>query len=145
MEAKEVIEAFSSLFYLFAKYNVQEARLDEIADDAGFNPDFKPAIFNMYENNKQTLRSFISKNTTKDEIRFKELRWRIDMEIADKIKGSTLVPKFLLNLILKENEREKSMLIESNYANLEKMKNELKNAVSAINLSYGRKVIKYAK
>ena len=124
---------------------MKEPRFNEVFEEIKLNPEFKEPMLKMHEANKEALKSFIEDKMDYSEVHFKELHWRIDMQIADKIKGNALIPKFLLNLTLNEKGKEKSMLIESNYSNLARMRDELKNAVAAINLSYGRKVIKYAK
>ena len=124
---------------------MREAQFNEIFEETKLKPEFQESIAKAYSETKAALRGIIEDTEESHEIHYKDLHWRLDMEIFGKSRGSALAPKFLLNLVLDDGGKEKAMVLESNYANLKKLKEELQSAASAINLSYGRKVLKYAK
>ncbi len=128
-----------------AKINVKEAQFGEIFDQSKLNPAFKEEMGKMYQEHKAEIKQLLEEEAGTGELHFKELHWRLDIEIAGKTKTATTVPKFLLNLIMEKDGKESAMVLESSYANMRRLKEELQNAVNSLSLSYGRKVLKYAK
>ena len=141
----ETVEALCSVFYLFSKLGVKEKQFKQIYEESKLDPKYMEPLAKSYQEHKGELKKLLIQTEEDKEIHFKELHWRIDVEIAGKTKSSSVVPKFLLNLMLEKEGKPMGLLLESNYSNLKRVKEELQNAIASLNSPYGRKIARYAK
>ena len=88
---------------------------------------------------------YLGEEESEKSTHFEDLEWRFDMQLGNKLRYETLAPKFILNLkLLKEGEGQ-NLLLESNYANMKRIGEELQSAISSLNLPYSRKLLKFVK
>ena len=78
-------------------------------------------------------------------LRFKEIDWRFSVVMATRDKKHMMCPKVTLNLTLTQENQNKELLIDCDYANLLRLKEELENAVKSLDSPLSKKVFKYMK
>ncbi len=127
------------------KNSIKDSSFDIIYDECKLNPDFKQTIAKTYQTKRADIRKALGIETEEAELHFREMHWRVDVEVASKAKANPVALKYLLNLQLEQHKQPLGLVLECNYANMKRLKEELQSAVSSVGLSYGRKIQRYAK
>ena len=144
-DAYDSLEALCSFFYYLAKNNVKDSSFDKIYEECKLNTNFKGSMLKIFQNKKADIRKALGIEEDEDELHFKDLHWRVELEVASKAKASPVALKYLLSLQLEQHKKPLGLALECNYANMKRLKEELQNAVASVNMSYGRKIQRYAK
>ena len=78
-------------------------------------------------------------------MKFKEIEWRFSVVMATRDKKKMMLPKVTLNLTLSQHNRPSEFLLDCDYANLIRLKEELEIASKALDSPLSKKVFQYMK
>jgi len=85
-------------------------------------------------------------------LRYKQLTWRLDVELARRNMTQMTEPKFMLRLDvfdprdgLVEQPKVESFHLQSDFANLKRVQNELQRALAELNSPHAQRLVRYIK
>ncbi|KRX02097.1 hypothetical protein PPERSA_03159 [Pseudocohnilembus persalinus] len=94
------------------------------------------------ENFQKELRLKFEKLENDQTPQFQNLKWRLDLQIASRSYQEIFAPKILLQLDLLKGEKTEGVLLETDYANLKHLHEELQLALKAHQTARQKKIQK---
>lgn len=142
-----------------AKQNVNERDFIDSLLPLGFTPEHSKIFLEYYELQKIELRDLLESSGFNYKDKFVDISWRLDIQLSSRSSQSLLNPIFYLKLTTKSsnnnnnndnnnNKDEKSnntteesvQMLQTDYANLKHLTEELQNALDTTKLTYSRRI-----
>ena len=83
-------------------------------------------------------------------LRYKNLSWRLDTELARRNMSSMTEPKYMLRLDVYDGGSEdkpkvKSMHLQADFANMKRLQTELQRALAELSAPHAQRLVRYIK
>jgi hypothetical protein len=77
--------------------------------------------------------------------RYKNMNWRVDVELGKRSLSSTIQPSYMLKLdtVTNNGQTNESLHFQSNYANLKNFEKELKLALTELSSVHAQRMTRY--
>jgi len=143
-QIEAVVEGISQLFSEASKYMVSEADFKDTLLVLGFSPEQNQQLLDLYLENRTEIRS-IQKQLSFDLPSFVNLDWRLDVQLASRSLRGQMNPVFLLKLDTISNNEPTTQMLQTDYANLKHMTEELESALKEMKSAYCRRILRNIK
>eukprot|EP01091_Cochliopodium_minus_P018203 TRINITY_DN7309_c1_g1_i1.p1 TRINITY_DN7309_c1_g1~~TRINITY_DN7309_c1_g1_i1.p1 ORF type:complete len:202 (-),score=77.20 TRINITY_DN7309_c1_g1_i1:97-702(-) len=142
---EKIIEALVFLFEDAAKYFIPEIDFLDSILTLGFSEKLKNALKDAYLQNREVIRK-IGKSISVELPNYKNLDWRLDVEISSRSLRGQVTPIYLLKMELEDsNDNVQSNLLQTDVVNLKHIVSELENALSESKTGYARRLMRNVK
>eukprot|EP01027_Heterolobosea_sp_BB2_P014193 GEZU01020416.1.p2 GENE.GEZU01020416.1~~GEZU01020416.1.p2 ORF type:complete len:213 (-),score=38.59 GEZU01020416.1:1167-1772(-) len=145
IEPEEIEQAINALAYLFiesAKAGLSQKDFEISILDLNIDQAILDLFTKFYVDNLQAIRAQLS-NRGLTLPQYKDLQWRLDVEMASRTMRSIINPTFMLKLDIQNGEEVQSQLLETNYTNLRNICTSLENALKDVNAQHARRIRRY--
>jgi len=139
----EVIEsALNALCFLFSeatKLNLKEQDFVDSVLVLAFPDGHNAYLKEVYLNNKVEIRNLLS-DLSVELPHYKNLEWRLDIQLSSRTNRNLLNPIFLLQLETIDNTQSQTQVLQADWPNLKHLATELESALYTIKELYARRV-----
>uniref|UniRef100_A0A7S3J7M7 COMM domain-containing protein n=1 Tax=Euplotes harpa TaxID=151035 RepID=A0A7S3J7M7_9SPIT len=129
-----------------AKLRITAKEFEGLYPQTGLKAELKPTFVNIVLPALRELREVM--DTAEDEgySKFKDIEWRLSISIGSRLKKEMFEPKFTMRLTMEdEKSNTKNFLIDSDYSNMVKLRDELTEALQSLESPFSKKVFKFLK
>eukprot|EP00164_Ancoracysta_twista_P003480 GFYU01004642.1.p1 GENE.GFYU01004642.1~~GFYU01004642.1.p1 ORF type:complete len:207 (-),score=41.24 GFYU01004642.1:31-651(-) len=139
------VKSLSHLFTENAKADVNAARFEDNVLELGVPATVGKMLTECYEENKEAIRQSLEKFKMPLKS-YKDLEWRLDIDIASRSLRSQVEPRFLLNLQTEDGDgAQQSELLQADYQSLRNVCSELETALAELKVTHTRRVTRFVK
>ena len=129
-----------------AKIKCKPKELEAIYPQMGLKTELKPAFANIVLPALSELREVMETTEDDNYCKFKDIEWRLSVSIGSRLKKEMFEPKFTMKLTMEdENSKTQNFLIDSDYSNMVKLRDELTEALQSLDGPFSKKVFKFLK
>ncbi|KAL6052283.1 COMM domain-containing protein 2 [Balamuthia mandrillaris] len=138
------VQGLSYLFALSSKTNVSEKDFTDSLITLDFTPEVNDMLKEHYFSNRADIRRILSKSSFSLP-RYKNLHWRLDIQVASRSNHNDVKPVFTLALETEEDEQRKTEYLQVDYMNLKHMCTQLEAALKEARSGHTRRMMRNIK
>jgi len=166
------IEALSEVYIECSRRNITESDFSTSIQELLFNPEQNKALSQVYSSNVKEIRSFLSDLSMRLP-HYHNLDWRLDIQVSSRCLRNQVKPVFVLELethssagpaagntnttaststpssipssLSSDSSSSSVSQLQSDYANLQHMLEEVERAVNQFHTKHSRRMIRYIK
>ncbi|GAB5362605.1 hypothetical protein AAMO2058_000812000 [Amorphochlora amoebiformis] len=145
MATSEVINAVDSLSGVFiacCKKKMTQTAFGVFTESLQLPKDHVSTLYKHYSTNIETIRSGLSE-VSKRPPHYKNLNWRLELEMSSRSIHHNIKPSFLLELQTQDGSECKSELLECEYSVMKNITSQLEIALKEIDSSHCRRMSNY--
>ncbi|KAG8201824.1 hypothetical protein JTE90_027304 [Oedothorax gibbosus] len=141
---KNVIAGVTQLFIEASKTMMSEIEFRDSIIVLGFHDDSQEELVKHYLENNQMIRSLLS-SFDLDVPQYKNLEWRLDVQIASRSLRRAMEPTLLLRLQLEKEEETNDVILEADPSNVLHMTEVLEQALQEAKSQHCRRIMRSIK
>mmetsp|Transcript_10323 Transcript_10323/g.9114 ORF Transcript_10323/g.9114 Transcript_10323/m.9114 type:complete len:113 (+) Transcript_10323:216-554(+) len=107
----------------------------------GLKYEFKDAFVTIILPAIPEIREMIDTAEDENYNKFKDIEWRFGISVSTRMKKKIMAPKYTIKMTMEGTEGEKKYLIDSDYANMVRLRDELQEALKSLDSPFCRKVL----
>eukprot|EP01130_Rhizamoeba_saxonica_P018504 TRINITY_DN928_c1_g1_i1.p1 TRINITY_DN928_c1_g1~~TRINITY_DN928_c1_g1_i1.p1 ORF type:complete len:157 (-),score=29.20 TRINITY_DN928_c1_g1_i1:114-584(-) len=139
----EVIEGgVQALAYLFFEASKMKVRGNDFRESLlvlAFPDDLNDLLLHVYMSIRRDVRQLLSEMNY-DLPHYKDLSWRLDVQVASRMSRGEANPIFLLNIKTQEGPNEVVQTLQTDYTNLKNVTDKLQEALDQVKQPYVRRI-----
>ncbi|KAL4473539.1 hypothetical protein ABPG74_022403 [Tetrahymena malaccensis] len=140
--ANQIFPVLLKLVSFFAKFNAGEREFKAHLEMIQLNKDKKLLFLQKMKESEKHLRKALGLLERDNEPEYANLRWRFDLQVSSRTNESETKPKILMQLDLLNNGKVEGHILETDYANLKHLTDELTQALKLHNSLAQKKIQK---
>ncbi|XP_064638440.1 COMM domain-containing protein 2-like [Lineus longissimus] len=110
----------------------------------GFSEELKEVLFQSYLESRHDIRKILCEMSM-DLPHYKNLEWRLDIQVASRSLRHQTNPIILLKLLTQDGDTEESTVLQTDPVNLIHMTNVLENALQELKSAHCRRIVRNIK
>eukprot|EP00466_Bigelowiella_natans_P003722 jgi/Bigna1/91801/estExt_fgenesh1_pg.C_1200033 len=126
-----VVEGLSGFFLACCKKQLSQSNFNIIAKTLKLPDGYPTILYEFYVANVENIRGMLSKNS-KRLPHYKSLNWRLELEMSSRSLHHEIRPSFLLEIETDDGVKEKSELMQCDFAVLKQFGSQLETALKII-------------
>mmetsp|Transcript_2477 Transcript_2477/g.3265 ORF Transcript_2477/g.3265 Transcript_2477/m.3265 type:complete len:200 (-) Transcript_2477:15-614(-) len=143
-QIEAVVEGIAQLFREASSLFISDADFLATLVVLGFSDEINQQLKELYLANRSEIRA-LEKQSTFDLPHFRNLDWRLDIQLASRCLRGQVEPVFTLQLDTISNGEQQSQYLQTDYVNLKHLCEELEIALKELKSPYCRRIMRNIK